>query len=399
MRGRRGQGEGSIYQRKDGRWTAVVDLGVEGGKRQRKQFYGETRAEVARALHAALRDREHGLPARGDERQTVVQYLRAWLETMRPPRIRESTWIRNESHIRGHVIPAIGAVRLTRLTRMDLQPLYARCLAKGLSPTTVNHLHGVLHHALEDAVRSDLVPRNVAQLADPPRVEKREMHIYTPEQVDVLVSVAPGHPLMPLVALTIATGMRAGEVLALRWWHVDLVRGVLHVKRTRTRVARGYTDGKPKSASGTRDIKLVPMALEALKEHRICQAQARLALGAAWVDEDRVFASSHGTAMDPSNLRKQWRKLVDRAGLPEIHFHDLRHSAASWLLSQGVPVADVAKMLGHADPSITLRIYAHAMPDSQDRVAAAMEVMLSGVLRRRKALNDGDTGETQWAAE
>jgi len=194
--------------------------------------------------------------------------------------------------------------------------------------------------------------------------------------VDALLTVAGGHRLAPLVALTVATGLRAGEVLALRWLHVDLAGGILHVKRTRTRTAKGFTDGKPKTASSARDIKLVPFALDALKRQRIRQAQERLQLGDAWVDEDRVFPSGVGTAMDASNLRKHWLKLLAQAGLPEVHFHDLRHSAASWLLSQGVPVTDVSEMLGHADPSITMRIYAHAMPGSRDRVAAAMEALL-----------------------
>jgi integrase len=262
-------------------------------------------------------------------------------------------------HLRKHAIPIIGTVRLAQLNRMHLQHLYANCMEGGLSPTTTNHLHGALYQALDEAMRSDLVPRNVAALADPPRVEKREMQIYTPEQVDKLLNAAKGHRLEALIALTVATAMRAGELLALRWTHIDMAGGVLHVKRTRTRVARGYTEGKPKTASGTRDIKLIPLALDALRAHKRRQAEERLRMGDAWQDEDRVFPSSIGTALDPANLTEQWYKIIALAGLPEIHFHDLRHSAASWLLCKGVSIADVSQMLGHADPSITLRIYAH----------------------------------------
>ncbi len=368
---RRGNSEGTVVERSDGRWMGQISL--ENGKR--KTIYAKTQREALQKLAALRRDRDKGLPVMND-RQTVEQYLKAWLDTMKPPRIRESTWIRAESHLRIHAIPAIGKVRLSKLNRMHLQQLYAKCLADGLSPTTVNHLHGVLHQALDHAMRSDLVPRNVAALADPPHVEKREMQIYTPEQVDTLLEAAKGHRLEALIVLTVASAMRAGELLALRWTHIDMSCEVLHVKRTRTRVAKGYTDGKPKTDSGMRDIKLIPRALEALRAHKRRQAEERLRIGDAWHDEDRVFPSTIGTALDPANLTKQWYKIIALAGLPEIHFHDLRHGAASWLIAQGVPITDVSKMLGHADASITLRFYAHALPNSQDRVATALALLL-----------------------
>lgn len=135
-------------------------------------------------------------------------------------------------------------MHLTQLNRMHLQQLYAKCLAAGLAPTTVNHSHGVLHHALKVTMRSDLVPRNVADLASPPRIEKREMQVLTPEQVDTLLALAEGSQLAPMIALTVATGLRVGELLALRWARVDLAKGVLHVRDNRTRTVFGYTDGK-----------------------------------------------------------------------------------------------------------------------------------------------------------
>lgn len=391
MTNKRGNGEGTIRQKPDGRWEARYTTVTDG---KRHSLMGKTRQEVAGKLAAAIRDRDKGLnPNATDTRQTVEQYLWAWHETMHPPRIRESTWIRNEQFIRLQIVPAIGRVRLAQLNRMHLQQLYARCLAAGLSSTTVNHLHGVLHHALKDAMRSDLIPRNIAELASPPPVEKREIRVFTPEQVDTLLALADGTQLAPLIALTVATALRAGELIALRWVRVDLERGVLHVRDNRTRVAKGYTDGKPKTASSTRDIKLVSMSVDALRTHRASQAAQRLTLGTAWIDQDRVFPSSVGTALDAANLNRQWHRLLRRAnleGLTDVHFHDLRHSAASWLLAQGVPITDVSKMLSHADPSITLRIYAHAMPDSQERVVAAMEFLLG---RRRQQTAAATTKE------
>jgi len=370
---RRGNSEGTITERADGRWEARYSDAA--GKC--RCIYGKTRAEVAGRLAAAIRDRDRGLLL-ADGKMTVEAYLTTWLQTMRPPRIRESTWMRRETHLRLHAIPAIGHVKLAALNRMHLQQIYAQCLAKGLSSTTVNHLHGALHQALKDAMRSDLVPRNVTEMADPPRVAKRETPIATPEQVDALLAAVKGHRLEALLLLEVATGLRNSELLALKWSHIDMTCGTLHVRRTRSRVASGYVDERPKTESGRRDITLIPSVLDALRAHKRRQAEERLRIGEAWHDEDRVFPSSIGTALDASNLDKQWDRLRAKAGLPdEMHFHDLRHSAASWLISKGVPITKVSKMLGHADPSITLRIYAHSLPGDQDEVAAAMEQILS----------------------
>jgi integrase len=368
---RRGNSEGTITERADGRWEARYSDAA--GKR--RCIYGKTRAEVAGRLAAAIRDRDKGLLL-ADGKMTVEAYLTSWLETMRPPRVRESTWMRYEIHMRLHVIPAIGQVKLQQLNRMHLQQLYARCQAHGLAASTTKQLHVALHQALKDAMRSDLVMRNVADLADPPRAQKREMMIYTPEQVDTLLTSAAGHRLFALVALTVASGMRAGELLSLKWRDVDLSCAVVHVKRTRSRVAKGYVDEHPKTSAGRRDIKLIPLALDALRAHKRAQGLERLRLGEAWQDQDRVFPSSIGTAMNGPNLDKHWHRITARARLPEIHFHDLRHSAASWLISHGVPIPEVSELLGHSGADITSRIYAHTLPGSQDRVAAALQQIL-----------------------
>jgi len=373
---RRGHGEGSIYQRADGRWTAVVDPGFENGKRKRKQVYGKTQREVREQLTAVLRDKDLGLAVRTDERQTVEQYLTGWLQTVEPT-IAESTWVRYEIDVRRHLIPALGRIQLTRLSPQQVQQLYASKLAAGLSPTTTKHLHGLLHHALEDAGRLALVPRNVCDLVDPPRVAKHEIQVWTPEQVEAFLHVAAGHRLATLFVLAVTTGMREGELLALKWPDIDLNAGALQVRRNRAKMLRGRADKEPKTDSSRRRIRLTPTAVAALREHRTRQLEERLAAGEAWRDLGYVFTTSVGTALDPSNLLKQYRALIKRSGLPPIVFHDLRHSAASWPIAHGVPVNTVSQMLGHADPSITMRIYAHTMPDAQEHAAAVMERLLS----------------------
>jgi integrase len=313
------------------------------------------------------------------EKQTVAAYLRGWLEIVKPT-VKESAWIRYEQLLRVHAIPGIGRIPLARLTPQQVQQLYADRLATGRSPTTINHLHGVLHHALEDAVRMNLVPRNVTSLTKPPRVEKHEMQVYSPEQVDTLLTTAKGHRLEAMFALAVSTGMREGEIIAMRWPDVDLDKGSMQVRRGRQRTLKGYVDGNPKTDSGRRTIRLTRTAIEALRAHHARQLRERLRLGEAWHDHNLVFPSLVGTPLEGSNLLRTYYRVVAKAGLPRIRFHDLRHTAATLLLSQHVPAKVVSEMLGHANIAITLDLYSHVLPDMQEQAAAAMEDILT---RRR----------------
>jgi integrase len=312
-------------------------------------------------------------------------YLRSWLETMRPT-VKESAWIRYEQLLRVHALPGIGRIPLARLTPQQVQHLYGDRLATGRSPTTINHLHGVLHHALEDALRLNLVPRNVTSLTKPPRVEKHEMQVYSPEQVDILLTTAMGHRQEAMFALAVSTGMREGEIIALKWSDVDLAKGSLQVRRGRQRTLKGYVDGNPKTDSGRRTIRLTRTAIEALRAHRTRQLQERLRLGEAWSEHNLVFPSAVGTPLEGPNLLRTYYRVVAKAGLPRIRFHDLRHTAATLLLLQGVPAKVVSEMLGHANIAITLDLYSHVLPDMQEQAAAAMEDILS----RRRSERAGD---------
>lgn len=178
-RQRRGHGEGSIYRRPDGRWTAAVDLGWQGGKRRRKFLYGKTRAEVAQKLAVALKAHREG-QVFGDERTTVEQFLRAWLRSVEPS-VGPRTWIRYEELIRLHAVPHIGRVRLTRLGARQLDQLYGELVRVGLLPTTVVQLHRILHHALRDAMRWNLVARNATELVTPPRKARHDYVTFTPD--------------------------------------------------------------------------------------------------------------------------------------------------------------------------------------------------------------------------
>jgi integrase len=373
MSGKRANNEGSIYKRGDGRWVASVSL--ERG--QRKYLYGRTRQEVGRKLTAALKARQDGLPLAG-ERQTVRRYLESWLESARPS-VRPRTWERYEQYVRLHAIPELGHLTLAKLGPQHLQRLYASRLESGLSATSVAHLHAVLHRALGQAARWGLVPRNVASLATPPRIRRQEMATLSPEQARALLETAQGDRLHALYVVALSTGMRQGELLALKWRDVDLDAARLQVRATLQRVGDGFDFAEPKTARSRRQVALTATAIAALRRHRVAQAEERLRMGAAWEDNDLVFANEVGRPIEATNLiRRSFHPLLERAVLPRIRFHDLRHTAATLMLGRGVHPKVVAEMLGHSQIAVTLDLYSHVTPTMQREATAALDAVLRG---------------------
>lgn len=370
---RRGNSEGTIIRRSDGRWEARITLEAGG----RKSFYGKTRQDVARKLAAAISDQDKGLPIVG-ERQTLAQYLAIWLEATKPS-IRLTTWTRYEEYARLHVLPTLGSVPLARLTGQHLQTLYAAKLAAGLSQTSVHHLHMMLHRALDGAFRLGLVQRNVCDLVDAPRMRRTEMLTLTPEQARALLAAAQGNRFEALFAVVLSTGMREGELLGLRWRAVDLENATIQVRVTIHRTREGFTVSEAKTARSRRKLILTPIAAEALPRHRAAQLEERLRLGQGWEDNDLVFPNSVGRPMEAGNfLRRHYFPLLRKAGLPHVRFHDLRHTAATLLLLQGIHPKVVSEMLGHASVAITLDLYSHVLPDMQRDAMQAMERILTG---------------------
>lgn len=370
---RRGNNEGSIRRRSDGRWEARIS--VEDG--QRRSLFGKTRAEVAKRLSEALHEIDQGLP-QVTTNQTVREYLTGWVETVRPALAKSSAY-KYGSYVRLHILPSLGSVMLAKLTAQHLQRLYAAKLNKGLSPTTVNLIHKVLHRALKDALRLGLVQRNVSDLVDPPRRATHEMRPLSAEEARRLLDAVRGNRLEALAILALTVGMRQGELMALKWRHVDIPNATLQVQTTAKLVNGELLVEETKTRRSRRRIALSPMAVEALKKHRLRQNEERLKAGQRWQDNDYVFPNTIGKLLDPRGLRRRWfDKMLERAGLPHIRFHDMRHTAATLLLLQGVHPKVVSEMLGHASIAITLDLYSHVLPDMQRDASAAIERLLGG---------------------
>jgi integrase len=327
---------------------------------------------VAAKLAAALKGRQDGLPLAGD-RQRVGEYLTNWLEGARPS-LRPRTWERYAQYLRLHAIPEIGRLPLARLTPEHLQRLYAARQEAGLSAMSVRHLHAVLHRALEQATRWGLVARNVASLVSPPRAPRHEMHTLTTEQARAFLQATESDRFHALYVLAVSTGMRQGELLALRWQDVGLERGTVQVRASLEIGTRRIAEAK--TAGSRRQVTLTRAAVEALRDHRTRQLEERLR-SPYWDDLGLVFANEVGRPVEVGNLlRRSFRPLLEKAGLPRIRFHDLRHTAATLLLGRGLHPKIVSDLLGHARISTTLDLYSHVTPTMQAEAAAAMDVVL-----------------------
>jgi integrase len=371
MPSKRGNNEGSIVKRSDGRWMARITL-PDG---ERKHFYAKTRQEAARQLAEALRDLAKGLPIVG-ERQTVEQYLAQWLKTAQPS-IRLSSWRRYEELTRVHIVPVLGSMPLSRLSAQHLNTLYAAKLGEGLSSTTVHYLHVTMHRALGEALRLGLVQRNVSEFATPPRRRRRKMQVLTSAQARAFLQSVRGDPLEALYVVAITTGMRLGELLALRWSDVDLAAAHLQVRSTLHWYERVFEFAEPKTMHSRRKVALSREAVRALDVHERLQREARSLAGKAWHDLDLVFPDAVGRPLRGTNvLQTHFTPALARAGLPPIRFHDLRHTAATLMLLKGIHPKVVSEMLGHTTISITLDLYSHVLPDMQREAAAAMDELL-----------------------
>jgi integrase len=367
---RRANGEGSIYQRKDGRWAASISL----GGMKRKHFLGKTRADVAGKLAVALKTHNEGLPVRF-ERQTFSAYITRWLNETMKGAVAPRTWTRYEQLMRVHAIPAIGKLPLEKVTPQHVQRLYADVSAKGAKPGTIVQVHAVLHKAFKQAVLWNLASRNPVEAVTRPKQRHEEMNVLTPDQAVTLIEAARRDRLEALFVLAVTTGMRQGELLGLRWSAVESEKGTVQIQVALQRTKDGYELVPPKTRGSRRLVKLTQMAREALERHRINQTAERLLAGDHWKNElDLVFTNLAGGPLDGTHLlRHCFRPLLKKGSLPEVRFHDLRHTAATLLLTQGIHPKVVSEMLGHSTTGITLDLYSHVMPSMQEQAAAALD--------------------------
>jgi integrase len=375
MTKRRGNGEGSITRhKKSGLWMARYTVETPTGPK-RRTIYADTRKEAADKLAKILADRADGIVV-DDKNLTVGEYLDRWLSDAVRGTVRESTFSRDKYLVTNHVKPSIGRVKLKNVNALHLTRLYRDRLDSGLSGSTVQKIHHVLHKGLRQAVRWNLIPRNPADDVKAPTSTPKEMHPLSAEEARRLLDAARGDRFEALYVLAVHTGMRRGELLGLKWDDVDLENATARVRRTLTRIDNGrrLALGPPKNKKSRRTVRLTERAVEALRSHLARQLAEIEALGDLYKDQGLVFTTEAGTLINPSNLRQRsLAPLLKRAGLPQITFHDLRHTCASLLFQKNVHPKFVQELLGHVSVAITLDTYSHMLPGMGGEAAAAME--------------------------
>jgi integrase len=363
-RKRRGRSEGSIYQRADGRWVSSLSLGYDGrGKRKRRVVYGATKQEVQEKLRQLQTDALAGTLTDAG-RLTVGEYLQRWLENTAQSKVRPTTYARYEQLVRLHVKPILGGVQLAKLRAVHVENFYAEMGRKGATAWTRKMVGVLLTAALRHAVRLQLIPFNPAADVVKARPDEREMAYLTGPQAKLFLAAARPCRLYALFALAVGSGMRQGELLGLQWPDIDFDRGTVAVQRSLAQVGGRFILKEPKSKRSRRTIQLPKFALDALREHRAAMLREGN-IGA------HVFCTRTGQPIGKSNLIRQvFRPVLGRANagaakradesgtgpavLPDIRFHDLRHTHATGLLAAGHSIKAVSQRLGHATVELTL---------------------------------------------
>jgi integrase len=346
--------------------------------------------EVVHDYHLPLFEGRQLIEALGNRAQglvfdagsiTVGEYLTRWLKDSVRGTVHVSTYEVHRHMIQPHIVPALGRLKLKDLNPTHVRALYREKLDSGLSSATVRKMHSILRKALKQAVLDGLIPRNACDAVKPPKVERKEIKPLDREQAKTLLEAASGDRLEDLYVLAVHTGMREGELLGLKWEDVDLERGLLRLRYALVREGGKVVLGDLKTPKSRRSIRLTAVATNALRGHLERQLAEMERMGSLYQPGGLVFATEHGTLINPSNLRnRSFKPLLRRAfgeGGPDICFHDLRHTCATLLLIQGTHPKLVQELLGHATIAMTLDTYSHFLPSMGEQTVRAMEAALS----------------------
>lgn len=371
-RKRRGAGEGSIYQRAVGTWCATVSVGYDSqGSRKRRTLFGKTKQEVQEKLRAFAKDIAHSRDIE-PQRIKLAQYLDRWLRDAAKPRVRETTFANYERVVKNHIKPHLGGVPLAKLTAFQIHGMYSSLKSAGKSAETIRLTHAVLHRSLKQAVKWRLIPFNMCADVDRPKAAKADITPLNAEQVAALLKAAGEERLEALYVVAVTTGMRLGELFGLQRSDIDLKGRAIMVRHSLQELKGKLTLKEPKTARGRRRIDLPEVAVDALVGHQARMMAEGLA-ACEW-----VFCNTHGGPMRRSHFHfNQFKPLLKRAGLPDIRFHDLRHTSATLLLSQGVHPKVVQERLGHSQISVTLDTYSHVLPTLQIEAAGKFDQILT----------------------
>ncbi|HXR66978.1 MAG TPA: tyrosine-type recombinase/integrase [Ktedonobacteraceae bacterium] len=384
----RSKGEGSVFKRSDPTrnkpWVAQITR--ENGKKETIGYF-KTEAEAISERNKALRNLEQGAWV-AKSRQTMEEYLNYWLENVHKATVELTSYDVYRKGLDSRIIPALGHTQVQKLTTRQVQMFYSKLInEEGLGASRVQFLHALIHSALDHAVKENVVVKNVCDGVKLPRIKKREQRVLSPEEATQLLKSTQNSEMRIIVLLAVVTGMRQGELLALKWQDIDIKKRLIQIRHSLAYIrGKGLVEKRPKSEHSRREVSLPFFVVDALTKHREEQEEARIRDGDAWQDHSLVFGTKHGAHMFASTLQARFKKLLKSANLPlDMRFHDLRHSAVTILLKMGVPPHVVQEIVGHSNVNITLRVYGHVLPGQQESAMEKWTDVLGGQVEERYA--------------
>ncbi len=378
MTNRRANGEGSVYKTKDGKWVASIDLGWVDGKRKRRTFQTRTQSEALSKLKEFQPGKIQGRQL-ASELLTVGQYLDRWLEERVPGTVSIRTEEIYERVVRLYLTKHLGKIRLNRLSPADVSSMMTALGSQGLSPSTKRMARATLRRALRMAEQDGLVTKNVAAIAEGPKMDHKEGRTLNQEEAQLFLTACKSHRLGTAYALALSLGLRRGEIIGLKWTDIEQNKDsvLLSIRRQIVRDNAGVRLSELKTRGSRRVLHLSPPLVQLLEAHRLSQEEEARLRGDAWHNElNLIFTSTTGTPLDPGNFGRCVSKIAEKAGIGHWSIHELRHSCASLMFSTGVPLESVSDQLGHASTGITKSIYVHLLPGSGAKAAKAMENLL-----------------------
>jgi integrase len=364
MRAKKANGEGTAYKRPEGRWSAQVYVNQSDGRRVRRTLYGSTRKEVEKAM-GELRDRSESGGPITPLSLTVEAYLREWLDQIVAVRVRPNTLAHYKFQMDRYLIPDLGRKKLVQLTARELRLYFESLRRRGIGTRTIKYVHSTLRGALEDAVREEILERNVAKLVRVPSPQKVDREPLSVDEVRAFLKATRDDRLFAMFVVFAVLGMRRSEVLGLRWEDVDLDDGSLKIRRGLQRIDGQLMVLPTKTARSRRTVPLPPFVARVLTAHREAQEAERKQLAEKWPDLGYVFTSPIGTPIDPRNCTRVVQEACKKAGLRVVRLHDFRHGCVSVLLNLGVPPRTVMEIVGHTTMEMTMNIYGHVTLDAK----------------------------------
>lgn len=373
MARKRSQNTGSVYRYRNGNWAAQFP--IEG---RRKTKYFDRLSEANKWLREMENQVDQGLTLRGLD-LTLAEYFVSWLENKKGS-VDETTIYDYGGYVKRDIVPLLGAIKLADLRPDQIQQLLGMKGQQGLQASTVLKIFNIINTALKQAVKLGIISRNPADSVERPRLQRKEMKVWDETQVMHFIATLTGTRWEALFYMAVTTGLRRGEILALRWSDFDWVSRKLNIQRQiRTVKGKGLQERPPKSAAGLRVVELGERDIEKLKKHVDIQQRMKELAGDRWKENGLIFPSTIGTFLSPWNYYTKFIEFSKKAGLPEIRLHDLRHTAATLMLKHDVHPKIVQERLGHADIAITLNTYSHVLPSLQSEAAAKLDEALTPI--------------------